>query len=42
MVDKNQKFIIEKYYAKLPKEDLEKLLDIHEKLYHITVEAHKE
>ncbi|MFP7299582.1 MarR family winged helix-turn-helix transcriptional regulator [Neobacillus niacini] len=41
MVDKNQQFIIEKYYAKLPKEDLEKLLDIHEKLYHIAVEAHK-
>jgi MarR family transcriptional regulator, organic hydroperoxide resistance regulator len=42
MVDKNQLFIIEKYYAKLPKEDLEKLLDIHEKLYHIAVEAQKE
>jgi MarR family transcriptional regulator, organic hydroperoxide resistance regulator len=42
MADKNQQFIIEKYYAKLPKEDLEKLLDIHEKLYHIAVEAHKE
>ncbi|WHZ03449.1 MarR family transcriptional regulator [Neobacillus sp. YX16] len=42
MVDKNQQYIIEKYYAKLPKEDLEKLLDIHEKLYHIAVEAHKE
>ncbi|MCM3693329.1 MarR family winged helix-turn-helix transcriptional regulator [Neobacillus niacini] len=41
MVDKNQLFIIEKYYAKLPKEDLEKLLDIHEKLYHIAVEAQK-
>ncbi|MEH6992035.1 MarR family transcriptional regulator [Neobacillus drentensis] len=42
MVDKNQQFIIEKYYAKLPKKDLEKLLDIHEKLYHIAVETHKE
>ncbi|WP_045520432.1 MarR family winged helix-turn-helix transcriptional regulator [Neobacillus niacini] len=42
MVEKNQLFIIEKYYAKLPKEDLEKLLDIHEKLYHIGVEAQKE
>ncbi|PAE42989.1 MarR family winged helix-turn-helix transcriptional regulator [Bacillus sp. 7884-1] len=42
MVDKNQQFIIEKYYAKLPKEDLEKLLDIHEKLYHIAVETQKE
>jgi MarR family transcriptional regulator, organic hydroperoxide resistance regulator len=42
MVDKNQQFIIEKYYAKLPKKDLEKLLDIHEKLYHIAVEAQKE
>jgi MarR family transcriptional regulator, organic hydroperoxide resistance regulator len=41
MVDKNQLLIIEKYYAKLPKEDLEKLLDIHEKLYHIAVEAQK-
>jgi MarR family transcriptional regulator, organic hydroperoxide resistance regulator len=26
----------------LPKKDLEKLLDIHEKLYHIAVEAQKE
>jgi MarR family transcriptional regulator, organic hydroperoxide resistance regulator len=42
MVEKNQLFIIEKYYAKLPKEDLDKLLDIHEKLYHIAVEAQKE
>lgn len=42
MVEKNQLFIIEKYYAKLPKDDLEKLLDIHEKLYHIAVEAQKE
>lgn len=42
MVEKNQLFIIEKYYAKLSKEDLEKLLDIHEKLYHIGVEAQKE
>ncbi|MDF2787542.1 MAG: transcriptional regulator [Neobacillus sp.] len=41
MVDKNQLFIIDKYYAKLPKDDLEKLLDIHEKLYHIAVEAQK-
>ncbi|WHY01033.1 MarR family winged helix-turn-helix transcriptional regulator [Neobacillus sp. DY30] len=39
MVAKNQLFIIEKYYAKLPKDDLEKLLDIHEKLYQIAVEA---
>jgi MarR family transcriptional regulator, organic hydroperoxide resistance regulator len=42
MVDKNQRFIIEKYYAKLPQEDLDKLLDIHEKLYHIAVEAQKD
>lgn len=42
MVDKNQLFIIEKYYAKLPKDDLEKLLDIHEKLYNIAVEAQQE
>lgn len=41
MVDKNQLFIIEKYYAKLPKDDLEKLLDIHEKLYHIAVDSQK-
>jgi MarR family transcriptional regulator, organic hydroperoxide resistance regulator len=39
-VDKNQLYIIEKYYAKLPEEDLEKLLDIHEKLYHIAMKAH--
>lgn len=42
MVEKNQLYIIEKYYAKLQKEDLEKLLDIHEKLYHIAVEVQKE
>lgn len=41
-IDENQRYIIEKYYAKLTKEDLEKLLDIHEKLYHIAVEAQKE
>ncbi len=39
MGDENQKFIIEKYYAKLPVEDLEKLLDIHEKLYKIAAET---
>ncbi|KGM46295.1 MarR family winged helix-turn-helix transcriptional regulator [Neobacillus niacini] len=42
MIAKNQLFIIEKYYAQLPKDDLEKLLDIHEKLYHIAVKAQKE
>jgi MarR family transcriptional regulator, organic hydroperoxide resistance regulator len=42
MVERNQRFIIEQYYAKLPKDDLEKLLDINEKLYHIAVEAQKE
>jgi MarR family transcriptional regulator, organic hydroperoxide resistance regulator len=41
MVDKNQMYMIEKYYAKLTKEDLEKLLDIHIKLYNIAVEVNK-
>jgi MarR family transcriptional regulator, organic hydroperoxide resistance regulator len=37
--DENQLYFIEKYYAKLPKEDLEKFLDIHEKLYKIALEV---
>ncbi|MFE8702844.1 MarR family winged helix-turn-helix transcriptional regulator [Cytobacillus sp. FJAT-54145] len=41
MVDHNQLYIIDKYYAKLPKEDLEKLLDLHEKLYKIASETHQ-
>lgn len=41
MIEKNQLYLIEKYYAKLSKDDLEKLLDIHEKLYHIAVDAQK-
>jgi MarR family transcriptional regulator, organic hydroperoxide resistance regulator len=42
MVEANQYAIIEKYYAKLPKEDLEKLLDIFQKLYQIAVKEHTE
>jgi MarR family transcriptional regulator, organic hydroperoxide resistance regulator len=42
MIEKNQLYLIEKYYAKLPHEDLEKLLDIHEKLYHIAVKEQKD
>lgn len=42
MIDKNQLYIIEKYYAKLSKEDLEKLLDIHEKLYKIAAQSQQE
>ncbi len=41
MVEKNQMYLIENYYAKLPMDDLEKLLDIHEKLYQIAAEAQK-
>ncbi|MBY0147725.1 MarR family winged helix-turn-helix transcriptional regulator [Neobacillus niacini] len=41
-VEKGQLFIIEKYYARLPKDDLERLLEIQEKLYHLAVEAQKE
>ncbi|MFD2444561.1 MarR family winged helix-turn-helix transcriptional regulator [Bacillus sp. CGMCC 1.16607] len=39
LVEENQLHLIEKYYAKLSKEDIEKLLDIHEKLYKIAVET---
>lgn len=42
MIDKNQLYIIEKYYAKLSKEDLETLLDIHEKLYQIAAQTQEE
>jgi MarR family transcriptional regulator, organic hydroperoxide resistance regulator len=42
MIEKNQLYLIEKYYAKLTHEDLEKLLDIHEKLYHIAVKEQKD
>jgi MarR family transcriptional regulator, organic hydroperoxide resistance regulator len=41
-VEKGQLFIIEKYYARLPKDDLERLLEIQEKLYHLAVEAQKD
>jgi MarR family transcriptional regulator, organic hydroperoxide resistance regulator len=41
MVEKNQMYLIENYYAKLPMDDLEKLLDIHEKLYQIAAEVQK-
>jgi MarR family transcriptional regulator, organic hydroperoxide resistance regulator len=42
MVESNQYSIIEKYYAKLDKEDLVKLLDIHQKLYQIALKAQSE
>lgn len=41
MVTENQNYIIEKYYAKLPKQDLETLLELHQKLYEIVVETQK-
>ncbi|SFB11892.1 MULTISPECIES: MarR family winged helix-turn-helix transcriptional regulator [unclassified Bacillus (in: firmicutes)] len=41
MVSENQNYIIEKYYAKLPKKDLETLLELHQKLYEIVVETQK-
>jgi MarR family transcriptional regulator, organic hydroperoxide resistance regulator len=42
MIEKNQLYIIEKYYAKLAQDDLEKLLDIHEKLYNIAVKTQQQ
>lgn len=39
MTDKVQLYIIEKYYAKLPQEDLIKLLDLYEKLHAIGIKA---
>ncbi|MGE6632145.1 MarR family winged helix-turn-helix transcriptional regulator [Bacillus sp. NPDC077027] len=39
MIEKNQLYMIKKYYAKLPKEDLKTLLSLYEKIYAIATET---